>query len=103
MNPPSNLVTLAQLIRDTFRQANASGICWMMLTVTAICVVLCLSVDVSGDVSLYGKDEPVLFLPPPSASTALSTMAAIQKAGGYVETGPETGLDATESTRSAAG
>ena len=58
--------SLKQLIRDTFRQACASGICWMMLAVTAICVLLCLSVSVSGDVSLHDDDEPVLFLPPPS-------------------------------------
>ena len=38
MNTRSNLAALKQLIRDTFRQAWASGICWMMLAVTAICV-----------------------------------------------------------------
>jgi ABC-type transport system involved in multi-copper enzyme maturation permease subunit len=89
MNPRSNLVTLAQLIRDTFRQANSSGIGWMMLAVTAICVVLCLSVDVSGDVVLHGADEPVLFLPPPLARTAPSMEPASQKAGISLETDPD--------------
>jgi ABC-type transport system involved in multi-copper enzyme maturation permease subunit len=78
MNPRSNWVTLTQLIRDTFRQANASGIGWMMLTVTAICVVLCLSVDVSGDVVRHSEDEPTLFLPPHSPGTALSKGTASQ-------------------------
>jgi ABC-type transport system involved in multi-copper enzyme maturation permease subunit len=88
MKPRSNLVTLAQLIRDTFRQANASGICWMMLAVTAICVGLCLSVGVSGDVALHSEDEPALFLPPPEPDTALSRTAASQKIGISLETDP---------------
>ena len=33
--PP--FATLYQLIRDTFRQARASGISWMMLVGTAVC------------------------------------------------------------------
>jgi ABC-type transport system involved in multi-copper enzyme maturation permease subunit len=81
MNVRSNVVTLKQMARDTFRQAGASGISWMMLTVTAICVVLCLSVNVSGDVSLHGDDEPVLFLPQASASAVVSRAAADQTAG----------------------
>jgi ABC-type transport system involved in multi-copper enzyme maturation permease subunit len=57
--------TVKQLTRDTFRQACASGICWMMLAVTGICTLLCLSVGVSGDASLYAEDEPAYFVPPP--------------------------------------
>ncbi len=67
MNRGSSLVAVKQLIIDTFRQANASGIGLMMLAVTALCVVLCLSVSISGDAShesLYGdKDERGYFLP----------------------------------------
>jgi len=55
---------LKQLICDTFRQSSASGIFWMMLAVTALCVLLCLSVKVSGDAPIYAKDEPGFFLPP---------------------------------------
>jgi ABC-type transport system involved in multi-copper enzyme maturation permease subunit len=65
MNAPEFPIVL-QLIQDTFRQARASGISLMMLTVTGICVALCLSVSITGDVPLYGGDEPPLFLPPPS-------------------------------------
>jgi ABC-type transport system involved in multi-copper enzyme maturation permease subunit len=89
MNSRSHLVTLKQLIRDTFRQAWASGICWMMLAVTAICVVLCLSVTVWGDVSLDGKDEPVLFLPQPLPRSVASAAAASQKVGVPLETDPD--------------
>lgn len=53
------------LIRDTFRQSRASGILWIMLGVTAVCVALCLSVKITGDVSLHDPDETVYFLPKP--------------------------------------
>jgi ABC-type transport system involved in multi-copper enzyme maturation permease subunit len=56
--------TVKHLSRDTFRQACASGICWLMLAGTAVCVILCLSVGVSGDVPLHARDEPGFFLPP---------------------------------------
>ena len=79
MIPRNNLSYLKQLIQDTFRQAIASGICWMMLVVTAICVVFCLSVSVAGDVSLQGDDEPVWFLPQSAAQTADSQADARQE------------------------
>ncbi len=66
MNTRRTFAALTQLIRDTFRQAWASGIFGMMLAATAVCVVLCLSVSVSDDVALHGSEEPPLFLPPPS-------------------------------------
>lgn len=63
MNYRTHVAVLMELIRDTFRQALDSGICWMMLAVTALCVLFCLSVTVSGDVSLQADDEPLYFLP----------------------------------------
>ncbi len=75
MNAISGLVVLNQLTRDTFRQACASGVCWMMLAITATCFVLCLSVSVSGDVSLSAEDEPALFLPQPPPDTVASRLA----------------------------
>ncbi len=70
-----NLGISKQLIHDTFRQAVASGICWMMLVITAICVVFCLSVRVSGDVSLQSDGEPSFFLPSPEAQASASGAA----------------------------
>jgi ABC-type transport system involved in multi-copper enzyme maturation permease subunit len=88
MNPPSSFTTLLQMIRDTFRQSCASGICWMMLAVTAVCVVLCLSVSVSGDVSLLGRDEPAFFLPQPRPSSAPSVAAENQMFGRSLDIDP---------------
>lgn len=66
MTPSAAWIILRQLVRDTFRQSRASGIFWMMLVVTSVCVLLCLSVRVSGDVAIRGGEEPPLFRPPPS-------------------------------------
>jgi hypothetical protein len=63
MSGPSRFAVLRELWRDTFRQALASGVCWMMLAVTALCVLLCLSVSVSGDTKLVTEGELSLFLP----------------------------------------
>ncbi len=62
MTAQTRIAFLQLLIRDTFRQARASGISLMMLTVTAVCAALCLSVSISGDLPL-DADEPVYFLP----------------------------------------
>lgn len=64
MTAGSRFTVLKQLVGDTFRQARASRISAMMLAVTAICVLLCLSVRVSGDVNLHDEDEREYFVPP---------------------------------------
>ncbi|HZW30356.1 MAG TPA: transcriptional regulator [Isosphaeraceae bacterium] len=89
MNIRTNLAIAEQLIRDTFRQARASGIAGILLAVTAICVVLCLSVRVSGDVALQGGDEPVLFLPQPLPGTVPPTTAADRGVHSVLEANPE--------------
>jgi len=86
MNAKSSLVVLNHLTRDTFRQARASGVCWMMLAITAICFVLCLSVSVSEDVSLTALDEPVLFLPPPVPVAVASRLR--EQPGAHLDTDP---------------
>jgi hypothetical protein len=70
----SLLVPQGELIWDTFRQAHASGISWIMLTVTFVCVLFCASVDIVGDVNLYAGDEPAMFLPPPNPRVVLSSV-----------------------------
>ena len=48
MSPPSALRTVRWMVRDTFRQAVAAKLAYVMLAVTAVCTLLCLSVGVSG-------------------------------------------------------
>ncbi|HEY7309609.1 MAG TPA: ABC transporter permease subunit [Gemmataceae bacterium] len=46
MNPLSTLLVLRWLVRDTFRQALHSGVFWLLLAVSVICVALCLTTTV---------------------------------------------------------
>jgi hypothetical protein len=45
MTLPAALFAVRWLVRDTFRQALASGVFWLMLSVTGICTAVCLSVQ----------------------------------------------------------
>ena len=60
MDAPAAILVIRWLVRDTFRQARASGIFWLMLAVSALSVALCLSVRVEGDVPLVkeGPNDP---------------------------------------------
>lgn len=58
MNAPAAVFSIRWLIRDTFRQAMASGLFWIMLAVSLICIVLCLSISIQGDVPLESEGEP---------------------------------------------
>jgi ABC-type transport system involved in multi-copper enzyme maturation permease subunit len=45
MTLPAAFFAIRWLVRDTFRQARASGIAWLMLSVTALAVIFCLGVS----------------------------------------------------------
>lgn len=51
------LTTTFWLVRDTFRQSLASGLCWLLLGLSTICILVCLSVSVSGHRSLAAAGE----------------------------------------------
>ena len=56
--------TVAWLVRDTFRQSLASGVCWLLLATTIICTLVCASVTVVGEAQLkVVADETAEFLP----------------------------------------
>lgn len=57
MNLPAVLFAIRWLVRDTARQARASGIFWLMLGISGLCTLLCLSVRVEGDVPLRTDGE----------------------------------------------
>jgi ABC-type transport system involved in multi-copper enzyme maturation permease subunit len=96
MNELSQFAVIQQLIRDTFRQASASGISWMMLAVTAICAVLCLSVSVSGDAAIYAENEPGYFLPPTSQRAVASSVVLVLAGSQPLETATLTGAAGTK-------
>lgn len=54
------------LIRDTFRQARASGIFWLMLAVSLLCAAVCLTAKITE----YDRANP-----PPGAPTVKATLA----------------------------
>jgi hypothetical protein len=60
MNLPAALFSIRCLIWETYRQSLASGIFWIMLAVSAVCIVFCLSVGFSPDtpVKLEGDVLP---------------------------------------------
>jgi hypothetical protein len=57
MDSPAALLAIRLLVLDTFRQARASGLSWLMLGASGICILLCLSVHIEGDVSLGGDES----------------------------------------------
>jgi len=63
MNLPAALYAVRWLIHDTFRQAMASGIFWVMMTVSAVCIGLCLSISVDGPLRMDVTDVDPEFLP----------------------------------------
>jgi len=56
MNLPSFIGVMIWLVRDTFRQGVSSRISWIMLGVSGVAILACLSVSVTGD-------EPELYEP----------------------------------------
>jgi ABC-type transport system involved in multi-copper enzyme maturation permease subunit len=57
MNLPAALFVIRSLIRDTFRQALAGRIFWLVLGLSGVVILLCLSVHVEGPESLRGDTE----------------------------------------------
>lgn len=48
MNLPAALFAIRCLVLDTFRQSLASRLFWLMLVVSGLCILLCLSVSIDG-------------------------------------------------------
>lgn len=60
MNAPALLYALRWLTRDTFRQALAGKVFWLMLGVSALAIVFCLGVGAEGGTV---RDEGEIYLP----------------------------------------
>jgi hypothetical protein len=63
MNASTTFSVILRLIKDTFRQSVASGICWLLLGLSTICILVCLSVSVHGPQSLAAPGDNPDFLP----------------------------------------
>ncbi len=63
MRNSTTLTTFAWLAKDTFRQARASGILAVLLIVSALSIVVCLSISVNGPSSLAIGDDNPDFIP----------------------------------------
>lgn len=63
MDLPAVVYALRWFIRDTFRQAWASRLSGLMLGVSTVVVLVCLSVSVQGGIALERGGERVDFLP----------------------------------------
>jgi ABC-type transport system involved in multi-copper enzyme maturation permease subunit len=84
MNLPAALYAIRWLVRDTFRQSLASRLFWIMLAVSALCVLACLSVRVEGDVQLRRRDEPSEFLPRKDPQVSQAKRHGVDVIGGQV-------------------
>ena len=51
------------LVRDTFRQSLAHGVCWILLSVSLVCIALCGSVTIQAPPVLDRPGENADFLP----------------------------------------
>ncbi len=83
MNLSAAIYSIRWLVRDTFRQARASGIFWLMLGVSALCVLLCLSVGARGPLTLGGDGEAAEFVSPrdPAVDPAKAAAQGVDVAG----------------------
>jgi ABC-type transport system involved in multi-copper enzyme maturation permease subunit len=57
MNLPAALFVIRWLIRDTFRQSLASRVFWLVLGLSGLVILLCLSIRIEGPESLRGDTE----------------------------------------------
>jgi len=63
VNVSTTFSIIFRLVKDTFRQSIASGICWLLMGLSTICILSCASVSVNGPQSLAAPGENPDFLP----------------------------------------
>jgi ABC-type transport system involved in multi-copper enzyme maturation permease subunit len=63
MTSPAVLYVFRWLVRDTFRQARASALFWLLLGASGIIILACLSVSVTGATQLHHEADLTEFLP----------------------------------------
>ena len=63
MTLPELIRAVRWMVRDTFRQSLATKLFWVMLAVTGVCTLVCLSVDVHGDAARRPGPDAQYVLP----------------------------------------
>jgi ABC-type transport system involved in multi-copper enzyme maturation permease subunit len=85
MTPSATLRTLGWLVRDTFRQSRASGVFWILLAVSVLATLVCLSAGVDGAAPLAYPGEQPDFLP--RADRDSQDLAKVKQSGVIVLSG----------------
>jgi ABC-type transport system involved in multi-copper enzyme maturation permease subunit len=73
MNVPTAYFFFRSLVRETFRQALAARTFWLMLAISGLCILFCLSIRIEGgeplkprgEIELFGRDHKPLTGPNP--------------------------------------
>jgi hypothetical protein len=90
MNLPTAILTIRWMVRDTFRQSLATRLFWVMMTVSIICILLCLSVSATDSNRLpVEPGEAPLGLPKNDPLVKKLGPKAVQEAGVDVGMGSE--------------
>lgn len=84
---PIAIRTIRWMVRDTFRQSLATRLFWVMLGLTMLCSVFCLSVSVTGDDQREKHPDELPLYMPKSQATPTVVNEGIRVAGGEVSLG----------------
>jgi len=84
---PTAIRTVRWMVRDTFRQSLATRLFWVMLGLTALCTLFCLSISVTGDAPREKHPDELPLYVPKSQATPDVKAEGIRVAGGSVSLG----------------
>ena len=90
MTLSATLRTFGWLARDTFRQARAGGILWILLVISGLAIIVCASASIEGDVPLAAPGETPDFLPrndPDASDPAKLKSSGVAVASGQLAVG----------------
>jgi hypothetical protein len=90
MNLPTAILTIRWMFRDTLRQAFASGVFWLLIGVSLLCTVFCLSTRIQGGpISLQRPGELPEMLPhnTPAADREKAARSGVEMVQGELTLG----------------
>jgi len=84
---PTAIRTIRWMVRDTFRQSLATRLFWVMLGLTALCILFCAGITVTGDDRRAKHPDELPLYMPRSQATLEVKKEGIAIAGGEVSLG----------------